>query len=138
LVNLKSIIYLHPLRAISSVGSEHLVYTERVGGSNPSLPTTKKAVYLGSLFIFRMKFYIYILHSKTLDRFYIGSTQDIEKRIQKHLSNHKGYTSKAKDWVLVYKETFKSWDEALLRERKIKNWKSKVMIKKLIDSQNKV
>ena len=27
-------------RAISSVGSEHLVYTERVGGSNPSLPTS--------------------------------------------------------------------------------------------------
>ena len=27
------------LRAISSVGSEHLVYTQGVGGSNPSLPT---------------------------------------------------------------------------------------------------
>ncbi|VXC40201.1 hypothetical protein CHRYSEO8AT_540136 [Chryseobacterium sp. 8AT] len=26
-------------RAISSVGSEHLVYTQRVGGSNPSSPT---------------------------------------------------------------------------------------------------
>jgi hypothetical protein len=26
-------------RAISSVGSEHLVYTEGVGGSNPSSPT---------------------------------------------------------------------------------------------------
>ena len=28
-------------RAISSVGSEHLVYTQRVGGSNPSSPTRK-------------------------------------------------------------------------------------------------
>ena len=27
-------------RAISSAGSEHLVYTEGVGGSNPSSPTT--------------------------------------------------------------------------------------------------
>ena len=27
------------LRALSSVGSEHLVYTEGVGGSNPSAPT---------------------------------------------------------------------------------------------------
>ena len=26
-------------RALSSVGSEHLVYTQRVGGSNPSAPT---------------------------------------------------------------------------------------------------
>ena len=33
---------MHPLRAISSVGSEHLVYTEGVGGSNPSLPTSIK------------------------------------------------------------------------------------------------
>ena len=34
---------MHPVkdkRAISSAGSEHLVYTEGVGGSNPSSPTT--------------------------------------------------------------------------------------------------
>ena len=30
-------------RALSSAGSEHLVYTQRVGGSNPSAPTTYKA-----------------------------------------------------------------------------------------------
>jgi hypothetical protein len=30
---------LYCTRAISSVGSEHLVYTQRVGGSNPSSPT---------------------------------------------------------------------------------------------------
>ena len=28
-------------RALSSVGSEHLVYTQRVGGSNPSAPTKR-------------------------------------------------------------------------------------------------
>src|SRR5687768_15289383 len=28
--------------AVSSVGSEHLVYTQRVGGSNPSPPTTRQ------------------------------------------------------------------------------------------------
>ena len=37
-----SILYLHPLWAISSAGSEHLVYTQGVGGSNPSSPTTLK------------------------------------------------------------------------------------------------
>ena len=35
-----SIFALAIIRAISSVGSEHLVYTEGVGGSNPSSPTT--------------------------------------------------------------------------------------------------
>ncbi len=37
-------------RAISSVGSEHLVYTEGVGGSNPSLPTKEKPSIYGGLF----------------------------------------------------------------------------------------
>ncbi len=32
--------HYHDKRAISSAGSEHLVYTEGVGGSNPSSPTT--------------------------------------------------------------------------------------------------
>ena len=30
------------MRAFSSAGSEHLPYKQRVGGSNPSTPTTSK------------------------------------------------------------------------------------------------
>ena len=41
LIDKKSLLYLPPLRAISSVGSEHLVYTEGVGSSSLSSPTTK-------------------------------------------------------------------------------------------------
>ena len=41
-------IFANLIRAISSAGSEHLVYTEGVGGSNPSSPTivpkTSKAI----------------------------------------------------------------------------------------------
>ena len=40
LVIMKRIIIFN--RAISSAGSEHLVYTEGVGGSNPSSPTHLK------------------------------------------------------------------------------------------------
>ena len=39
------------LRALSSVGSEHLVYTEGVGGSNPSAPTTENLT-LSEVFLF--------------------------------------------------------------------------------------
>ena len=38
------------IRALSSVGSEHLVYTEGVGGSNPSAPT-KKPTHLSGFFL---------------------------------------------------------------------------------------
>jgi|WetSurMetagenome_2_1015567.scaffolds.fasta_scaffold69418_2 hypothetical protein len=36
-----SVIFAHDFRAISSVGSEHLPYKQRVGGSRPSSPTEK-------------------------------------------------------------------------------------------------
>ena len=34
--------------ALSSAGSEHLVYTQRVGGSNPSAPTEMEVLRRGS------------------------------------------------------------------------------------------
>ncbi len=46
-----SIFAIQLRRAISSVGSEHLVYTEGVGGSNPSSPTKKSVLY--GLFLFK-------------------------------------------------------------------------------------
>ena len=70
-----------------------------------------------------------------MDKYYIGSTKEIESRLEKHLSNHKGFTSKAKDWVLKYQETFSSNSDALKRELQIKKWKSRKMIEKLIGGQ---
>src|SRR5690606_16230872 len=67
----------------------------------------------------------YILYSSSLDKFYIGhTTEPIEERLRKHLSNHKGFTGKAKDWEVVYKEFFITKGEAYARERQFKSWKS--------------
>ena len=79
-------------------------------------------------------FYVYILHSEILNSFYVGTSANVEERLKRHLSNHKGYTAKAKDWIVVYTETFETKTEALNREKKIKSWKSKSMIEKLIQS----
>ncbi|WP_339649929.1 GIY-YIG nuclease family protein [uncultured Salegentibacter sp.] len=77
------------------------------------------------------KFYVYILFSEVLNKYYIGSTQNINIRLEKHLQSNKGFTSKAKDWVLVYSEEFKTRTEAIRRERQIKKWRSRIMIEKL-------
>ena len=79
-----------------------------------------------------MTFQTYILYSQSLDRYYIGSTEDLAVRLKEHLWEHKGFTSKAKDWVVVYTEDYLTKSEAYARERKIKKWKSRVMIEKLI------
>ena len=81
-------------------------------------------------------FKCYILYSQTLDRYYIGHTGEIlEERLRKHLSNHKGFTAKTKDWIIVYFENFDEKPSAYQRELQIKSWKSKIKIKKLIDAQ---
>ena len=79
-----------------------------------------------------MAFYVYILHSSYLNKYYIGHTSNIEERLRSHLFNHSGFSSKAKDWNVVYSEEFPSKIEAQARELQIKNWKSRVTIEKLI------
>ena len=75
----------------------------------------------------------YILHSKNLDTYYVGHTTAlIEERLSRHLSNHKGYTAKAKDWHIVYSEIFNTKKEAYAREREVKKWKSRIKIEELI------
>ena len=79
--------------------------------------------------------YCYILYSKIIDKFYIGHTsEELDERLRKHLSNHKGFTSKTKDWEIVYFEEFSNKSEAYRREIHIKAWKSKVRIRKLIEN----
>ena len=78
-------------------------------------------------------YFTYILFSKSLNKYYIGSTSDIQERIRKHNSNHKGFTGKTNDWELVYTEKFDSIQKARFREKQIKNWKSRIMIEKLIN-----
>ena len=80
---------------------------------------------------------VYILYSFELDKFYVGHTCDaMEDRLRTHLSNHSGFTSKAKDWEMVYSEPYSSKSLAYRREREIKAWKSRRLIIELIDDNN--
>ncbi|WP_462280277.1 GIY-YIG nuclease family protein [Salinivirga cyanobacteriivorans] len=78
--------------------------------------------------------YVYIIYSQVLDKYYVGHTTSLpEERLKKHLQKHKGFTSTAKDWEIVYTESFPDKLEAFARERQIKGWKSKVKIRELIE-----
>ncbi|RZK13119.1 MAG: GIY-YIG nuclease family protein [Flavobacterium sp.] len=80
-----------------------------------------------------MPFHLYILHSSSLDKFYIGHTGDeLSTRLRKHNTNHKGFTGRTADWQLLYKEEFETKSLAYAREREIKSWKSKSRIQTLL------
>jgi putative endonuclease len=80
-----------------------------------------------------MHFTVYILFSNTINKYYVGFTaDDMQERLRKHNSNHKGFTGRKADWVVVYKELFSTKAAALKREKEIKKWKSRKMIEQLI------
>lgn len=81
-------------------------------------------------------FYIYILQSQKDSSFYIGFTENLNQRLEKHNSSTSGYTSTKKPWIIVYSESFENKTDALKREIFIKNQKSRDFIKKLIEDSS--
>ena len=55
---------------------------------------------------FYMQYFVYILYSNKLDKYYIGSTSDLEERLKKHNRIHKGFTLTGQPWIIVYNEEF--------------------------------
>ena len=78
------------------------------------------------------KFYIYILYSAKLDKYYVGSTSDIDRRIAEHNRGKSTYTKPGLPWELVYTEEFPTKREAVYREMEIKKRKSRTYIEKII------
>jgi putative endonuclease len=105
----------------------------REGQGSTILTSQKNTINIKIVIFFMPMPHIYILYSATKNKFYIGCTSDnLEERIRKHNSNHKGFTGNVNDWVLSYAETFELKNDAFAREREIKKWKSRKKIEELI------
>ncbi|MFZ1615968.1 MAG: GIY-YIG nuclease family protein [Flavobacteriales bacterium] len=77
----------------------------------------------------------YILFSSALDRYYIGhTTGPMHERLRKHLSAHRGWTARSKDWRVAYREEHPDRSSACRRELEVKAWKKRERIEALIGS----
>ena len=76
--------------------------------------------------------YMYILYSEKLNKYYIGSCTNMERRLYEHNIGHSKFTSLGTPWVVVYKEEFQLLVDAKKRELQIKNMKSRKYIEDLI------
>jgi putative endonuclease len=95
---------------------------------SPQIPLKRSGIFV--------VFYLYILYSKQVDRFYVGSTDDLQKRLQSHLAGISKYTAIAGDWVIVYSESFATRQEASKRELEVKKKKSRKYIEWLIEKRD--
>jgi putative endonuclease len=76
---------------------------------------------------------VYILQSETARRYYVGSTNELDRRVAEHERGHSRATRGRGPWKLVYSERFETLAEARRREIEIKQWKSANMIRALIE-----
>ena len=77
-----------------------------------------------------MTYFVYILYSKERDRYYVGHTEDVHRRVKEHrIRKNLG----AEDWELKYKEEFASRSEAVKREAEIKAHKRRAYIESLFN-----
>jgi putative endonuclease len=75
-------------------------------------------------------FFAYVLQSQVTLKFYYGSTQNLEERLNIHNAGLVNYTSKYTPWVLVYFEEFETRSEALKREKYFKTGAGRDFVKR--------
>lgn len=77
-------------------------------------------------------YYVYILLSKKDNKFYIGFTADLKKRLLAHKNGQVASTKLRNPLELVMYEAYKVKQDAILREKFFKTTKGKAQIRKQI------
>ncbi|MFA5211175.1 MAG: GIY-YIG nuclease family protein [Patescibacteria group bacterium] len=76
--------------------------------------------------------YVYILKSND-NRFYVGSTSNIDRRLKQHKNGHTQTTRNMKNIELVLVQEYNNLEVARKIERKIKKLKRKDYLQKMIN-----
>jgi putative endonuclease len=79
--------------------------------------------------------FVYILQSENSGRFYVGSTDDLDRRVDEHLRGKNLATRGRGPWKLVHSEQTTTLADARRRECEIKRWKSARLIRGLIQGK---
>jgi len=65
----------------------------------------------------------------------VGVSDNPERRLSYHNSIEKGFTSRYRPWEIKFTKEYSTKVEAMKIEKKIKSWKSRIMIEKVIDGE---
>lgn len=79
-----------------------------------------------------MKAYLYILQSLKNNSYYVGSTTNINQRLSFHNNGYVKSTKNKRPYELVFTQEFEDIKTAHKAEIKIKGWKRKDFIEKII------
>jgi putative endonuclease len=74
--------------------------------------------------------YVYILKSLNHKKLYVGSTNNLERRLSEHNNGFSFYTKRYKPWSVIYLEEYRDINDARKRERYLKSSAGRRFIKK--------
>jgi putative endonuclease len=66
-------------------------------------------------------FFVYILYSTDFEKYYVGQTNDIMTRLERHNSGYEGFTKAYRPWEMMLFIEKPSRAEAMELEKKLKN-----------------
>ncbi|WP_069131964.1 GIY-YIG nuclease family protein [Rhodohalobacter halophilus] len=81
-----------------------------------------------------MSYYVYILYSVSVDRYFVGQTSNLENQLKRHNEGKNKYTKSGIPWKLMYQEGFDERAEAMSKEEKIKSSESREQLRRYIES----
>ena len=79
-------------------------------------------------------YYVYILRSGLDGSYYIGFTQGIDARLERHNQGRTKYTRGKRPWRLIYSEEHPNRSSAMKRKQEIKKHKSKRYVEHLVNT----
>ena len=77
-------------------------------------------------------FYTYIIYSECIDRYYIGSTENLDRRLNDHNGGRTSSTRGKGPWTLKWSKQFSTRSEAVSEENRLKARKSRIYLEQLI------
>lgn len=84
-----------------------------------------------------MEYAVYILHSVSADKYYIGYTNDITRRLWQHNYKDAGWTKSYRPWRVAYMKSFATKTDAMKMEKYLKSLKNKEVIIEYIEKNNR-
>jgi putative endonuclease len=81
-------------------------------------------------------YYVYIIESQKSNRYYIGQTDNLEKRIERHNKGRNLSTKAYIPWSLKWWQEYETRSEAMQIEKKIKSIKKREGITKFVKENN--
>ena len=80
-------------------------------------------------------YFVYILQSIKNNRYYIGSTNNLERRLLEHNCGKTKSLKYLRPLKIVFQKGYEKESDARLIERKLKKFKSRIIIENIIKDQ---